>query len=402
MRKCTSIAKHFFVRFFLYLSIYLSCSAVSSNAFELRIDLLAELDKKFEEYRSIKTSVDELADFLFDEISNEIDNIDNAKKLQDSFVNGNIEPNQLGPAAMILGTEFNNYIQCMNIASQLLDFPRFRMVFIEAFKDFIGESVVIKSVSDIIMVQVTIESINQLSIPLMAHSELGLKLRWNAECARRISVDAGYDVAGAEICRMSDREIRISGNIYKGFSEDFHKYLAENSNIKIVSLGNTGGSIKEAVAVGNFIRDRSIATTLHGNCVSSCLLMFLGGVDRWLDSSAYTLGVHQILIGGRFVDPIHPVSAKLYGIVDEYIEQMGARGNYIVKKMKKHSDVYYLSEREIDRSRAMEGDIEEIFEKYFGISISEAGVMLYSPEFRGLLRLETVDQNPICGQFRGP
>ena len=60
-------------------------------------------------------------------------------------------------------------------------------------------------------------------------------------------------------------------------------------------LNSPGGSVADALAMGRLIREKKFATEVEAGkyCVSSCPLVFAGGVDRRAGDKA-TIGVHQV------------------------------------------------------------------------------------------------------------
>jgi hypothetical protein len=65
--------------------------------------------------------------------------------------------------------------------------------------------------------------------------------------------------------------------------------------IRTVVLNSLGGSVTDALAMGRLIREKRFATEVEAGkyCVSSCPLVFAGGVDRRAGDKA-TIGVHQM------------------------------------------------------------------------------------------------------------
>src|ERR1700687_197226 len=87
-----------------------------------------------------------------------------------------------------------------------------------------------------------------------------------------------------------------NGTITPGSSESFATEVGRHSEyIKTVVLNSPGGSVNDALAMGRLIRERRFATEVEPGkfCVSSCPLVFVGGVDRRAGDRA-TIGVHQV------------------------------------------------------------------------------------------------------------
>ncbi|TMJ47759.1 MAG: hypothetical protein E6G85_26775 [Alphaproteobacteria bacterium] len=87
-----------------------------------------------------------------------------------------------------------------------------------------------------------------------------------------------------------------TGTITPGISQSFAAEAERHGEyIKTVVLNSPGGSVNDALAMGRLIRDRKFATEVEAgkSCVSSCPLVFAGGLDRRAGDKA-TIGVHQV------------------------------------------------------------------------------------------------------------
>ena len=71
-------------------------------------------------------------------------------------------------------------------------------------------------------------------------------------------------------------------------------YLKAHPETREVHFHSPGGLLREGIAVGQVLRDASLATRVPGNavCVSACVWAFLGGVIRIVDADA-KFGVHM-------------------------------------------------------------------------------------------------------------
>ena len=86
------------------------------------------------------------------------------------------------------------------------------------------------------------------------------------------------------------------GTITPGISESFAAEVGRHGEyIKTVVLNSPGGSVADALAIGRLIRDKRFSTEVEAGkyCVSSCPLVFAGGVDRHAGDRAI-IGVHQV------------------------------------------------------------------------------------------------------------
>jgi hypothetical protein len=90
--------------------------------------------------------------------------------------------------------------------------------------------------------------------------------------------------------------LMATGTITPGSSESFAAEVGRHGDyIKTVVLNSPGGSVTDALAIGRLIRERKFATEVEAGkyCVSSCPLVFAGGVERRAGERA-TIGVHQV------------------------------------------------------------------------------------------------------------
>jgi hypothetical protein len=90
--------------------------------------------------------------------------------------------------------------------------------------------------------------------------------------------------------------LMASGTITAGASQSFAAEFKRHSEyIRTVVLNSSGGSVADALAMGRLIREKRLATEIEAGkyCVSSCPLVFAGGVDRRAGDKA-TIGVHQM------------------------------------------------------------------------------------------------------------
>jgi hypothetical protein len=87
-----------------------------------------------------------------------------------------------------------------------------------------------------------------------------------------------------------------NGTITPGISQKFAAEAERHGEyIKTVVLNSLGGSVADAIAIGRLIREKRFATEVEAGkyCVSSCPLVFAGGIDRRAGEKA-VIGVHQV------------------------------------------------------------------------------------------------------------
>jgi hypothetical protein len=96
----------------------------------------------------------------------------------------------------------------------------------------------------------------------------------------------------------------IEGDIREGDHKNFIKYLLDHPEVTTVQLASKGGSITEAMKVGETIRTlylQADAPSVRGKswmklqnqtnavCASACFFIFVAGVNR----SGYAIGIHR-------------------------------------------------------------------------------------------------------------
>ena len=95
---------------------------------------------------------------------------------------------------------------------------------------------------------------------------------------------------------VSGGKLMATGTITPGISQSFAAEVGKRGDyVKTVVLNSPGGSVADALAMGRLIRERKFATEVEAGkyCVSSCPLVFAGGVERRAGDSA-EIGVHQV------------------------------------------------------------------------------------------------------------
>jgi len=86
--------------------------------------------------------------------------------------------------------------------------------------------------------------------------------------------------------------LEFSGGITFGVTQEFERFLNAMAGVRSVRLNSTGGRILEAQKMSDMIRSRDLATVVALDCLSACTIVFLGGKERLMLSSA-RLGFHQ-------------------------------------------------------------------------------------------------------------
>jgi len=119
-----------------------------------------------------------------------------------------------------------------------------------------------------------------------------------------------------------------TGAIAPGTAQAFAAEIEKRGGyVKTVVLHSPGGSVQDAMAMGRLIRAKNLATEIESGrmCVSSCPLVFAGGVARKAGAKA-ELGVHQVAAAGphemtqsEAMEDAQRVSAQ----VQNYLREMG-------------------------------------------------------------------------------
>ncbi len=95
--------------------------------------------------------------------------------------------------------------------------------------------------------------------------------------------------------------LKAEGSIDVGAADRFAAEIsARGEYVKTVSLNSPGGSVDDALAMSALIREKRLNTIVgtRAVCVSSCPLVFAGGIAREAEKDAI-LGVHQVFNAGR-------------------------------------------------------------------------------------------------------
>ncbi|XVJ70749.1 MAG: hypothetical protein HEQ39_14845 [Rhizobacter sp.] len=90
-------------------------------------------------------------------------------------------------------------------------------------------------------------------------------------------------------------QLVMAGTVRGTELEQLKSWLAQHPEIDTILLKNSnGGNAAAGYAVGEFIRERGLATGLIGRCASSCSRMFLGGKKRFF---TFELPPEKTMIG---------------------------------------------------------------------------------------------------------
>jgi hypothetical protein len=95
------------------------------------------------------------------------------------------------------------------------------------------------------------------------------------------------------------RDVRLAGEIGEGTAARLGTLLAAHPEVTRIHLTSEGGLVDEALAVGELIAARNLATYVPDYCVSACTLAFVRGSTRSLVAQG-RLGFHAPYDAGLF------------------------------------------------------------------------------------------------------
>ena len=137
------------------------------------------------------------------------------------------------------------------------------------------------------------------------------------------------------------------GRIEPGTASDFAAFITANAGeIKTLYLHSPGGSVRDALAMSNLIRDKGITTTVTNNayCASSCPIVLAGGKERHVGKRAW-IGVHRVYAAasspGKLSDGLAHGQA-ISADVQEHMVKMGVDPRAWIHAMKTPSASLYV------------------------------------------------------------
>ncbi|MCU0731986.1 MAG: hypothetical protein MUE84_10425 [Hyphomonas sp.] len=157
--------------------------------------------------------------------------------------------------------------------------------------------------------------------------------QWNLDCIGRLKIRGrSIDTSGFATfyrIRGDGKALQVLGDIRPGFAERLRDALERNPAVTTVALGSGGGSVREAVLAGQYIRSRGLSTTLWNYCYSACPLVFVGGKDRMIWSPYPGLGFHQIYDKSGAVS----LDSPAYRSIAAYLREMGVDPAFVLRAM---------------------------------------------------------------------
>jgi hypothetical protein len=115
-------------------------------------------------------------------------------------------------------------------------------------------------------------------------------------------------------------QVILSGEIVNGDAIRFQQSTEGLPAGTIVRLQSPGGVAVDGIAIGRLIRERQFITySPYGFCASACGLIWLGGVERWINPNA-SVGFHQVYTANGEERQTSGVGNALVGA---YMNQLG-------------------------------------------------------------------------------
>lgn len=148
------------------------------------------------------------------------------------------------------------------------------------------------------------------------------------EGAPNLPYTSTKDMPERLLFEAEDTEIVITGRISPGDAERFETFLdAEGTEFKTVRLNSPGGSVSDALVIGQRLRDEGFDTAMSAGtvCLSACPYILASGVARAVDADA-RVGVHQHFYDVNTVLPAFLAVEDIQrgqGAVMAYLDEMG-------------------------------------------------------------------------------
>ncbi|MBP1841860.1 hypothetical protein J2046_000104 [Rhizobium petrolearium] len=143
------------------------------------------------------------------------------------------------------------------------------------------------------------------------------------------------------------------GSIDPGAADRFAKEIeARGEYVKTVSLNSPGGSVDDALAMSELIREKKLDTKVVSKalCASSCPIVFAGGVGRMAEKDA-VIGVHQVFNGGKDRPTAEQAMASAQATtarVARHLDTMGIGAGLWINALETPPDrLYYLTPKEM-------------------------------------------------------
>ncbi|UXN74550.1 hypothetical protein N8D56_05300 [Devosia sp. A8/3-2] len=111
-----------------------------------------------------------------------------------------------------------------------------------------------------------------------------------------------------EIALGTGGQLRLTGAAERFAAE----IAAQGEYVQTVLLDSPGGSVVDALAIGDLIHEKGLATEVAAGsfCASSCPIVFASGLERIASADA-AIGVHQIYASAMSGDPLRAAGVAM-------------------------------------------------------------------------------------------
>ncbi len=239
-------------------------------------------------------------------------------------------------------------LRCIALAAASKRYGHFDHLLDKYLKELGGSVVSIGGVSELAELHALLAVLGEESRRYAEFSDDHRRtLLWNSSCSRlagKRNVRTLPEVSVKNMFLLAPPdELRVIGQITRGFTDDLASALETHPDVKVVSFSSTGGSVLEAMRAGRAIRSRGLYTALYGDCDSACATAYFGGVKRWFDYGEYTLGFHDLQTHGRVADKL--VREQVYVRLGPYLDEMGVNKKFVLQMMQNSSiDMRHVEE----------------------------------------------------------
>ncbi|MEP4803501.1 MAG: ATP-dependent Clp protease proteolytic subunit, partial [Hyphomicrobiales bacterium] len=156
------------------------------------------------------------------------------------------------------------------------------------------------------------------------------------------------------------------GTITPGTSKVFEgSLLAREGKISELILHSPGGSVNDALEMGQLIRESEFNTKVvaNGYCASSCPLIFAAGVERTAHETSW-IGVHQVYTPSSTFGSIQQgmdQAQRISALCQQALVDFGVDPALWIKAMETPKDqLYVLTSEELEELKlATEVEMEE-------------------------------------------
>lgn len=136
------------------------------------------------------------------------------------------------------------------------------------------------------------------------------------------------------------------GRIGVGAFDGFARFLEQNQNVTSVTFHSPGGSVRDAMAMAQRLRDDELSTHIaaFGYCASSCPLAFSGGIERTVTGEVW-FGVHQVFTSDAQVGTLQDGMAGAQHIssqAQQMLDDMGVDPRAWIHAMATPKEELYL------------------------------------------------------------